>query len=379
MFKPIRTTHPALKIINSSLIDLPAPNNISIWWNYGSLLGLCLIIQVVTGLFLSMHYVPNIEMAFSSVVHISRDVNYGWLLRSIHANGASMFFLFIYLHAGRGLYYGSYLLSETWNIGVILFLLTMATAFMGYVLPWGQMSFWGATVITNLFSAIPYIGKSIVEWIWGGFAVDNATLNRFFAFHFILPFVIMGATILHIMFLHQSGSNNPIGLNADSDRIPFHPYYSIKDTLGYALAIMGLSTMVLFEPNLFTDPENFLMANPLVTPIHIKPEWYFLWMYAILRSIPSKLGGVMALFMAILILFIPPITHVMIKRSLIFYPLNQFMFWTLIASWLILTWVGGRPVEDPFILVGQSFTLMYFIFFILNPMITLWWDTTVKP
>nr|QGZ10003.1 cytochrome b [Eisenia nordenskioldi nordenskioldi] len=378
MFKPIRTSHPAIKIINSSLIDLPAPNNISIWWNYGSLLGLCLVTQVITGLFLSMHYVPNIEMAFSSVAHISRDVNYGWLLRSIHANGASMFFLFIYLHAGRGLYYGSYTLSETWNIGVILFLLTMATAFMGYVLPWGQMSFWGATVITNLFSAIPYIGKSLVEWIWGGFAVDNATLNRFFAFHFILPFVIMGATILHIMFLHQSGSNNPIGLNADSDRVPFHPYYSIKDALGYSLAILGLSIMVLFEPNLFTDPENFLMANTLVTPIHIKPEWYFLWMYAILRSIPNKLGGVMALFAAILILFIPPISHVMNKRSLTFYPINQALFWILIASWLILTWIGGRPVEDPFILIGQIFTSMYFIFFIFNPFITLWWDKLIK-
>nr|YP_010481492.1 cytochrome b [Eisenia nordenskioldi]UIX22957.1 cytochrome b [Eisenia nordenskioldi]UIX22970.1 cytochrome b [Eisenia nordenskioldi] len=377
MFKPIRTTHPAIKIVNSSLIDLPAPNNISVWWNYGSLLGLCLIIQVITGLFLSMHYVPNIEMAFSSVAHISRDVNYGWLLRSIHANGASMFFLFIYLHAGRGLYYGSYTLMETWNIGVILFLLTMATAFMGYVLPWGQMSFWGATVITNLFSAIPYIGKSLVEWIWGGFAVDNATLNRFFAFHFILPFAIMGATILHIMFLHQSGSNNPIGLSADSDRVPFHPYYSIKDTLGYALAILLLSSMVLYEPNLFTDPENFLMANPLVTPIHIKPEWYFLWMYAILRSIPNKLGGVLALFAAILILFLPPMSHSSNKRSLSFYPLNQSMFWILIASWLILTWIGGRPVEDPFILIGQIFTSMYFIFFIFNPLVSLWWDKTL--
>nr|YP_010481479.1 cytochrome b [Drawida ghilarovi]UIX22931.1 cytochrome b [Drawida ghilarovi]UIX22944.1 cytochrome b [Drawida ghilarovi] len=374
MFKPVRSSHPVIKIINSSLIDLPAPNNISIWWNYGSLLGLCLIIQTITGLFLSMHYVSNIDLAFSSVAHISRDVNYGWLLRSIHANGASMFFMFIYLHAGRGLYYGSFNLVETWNIGVILFILTMATAFMGYVLPWGQMSFWGATVITNLFSAIPYMGKSLVEWIWGGFAVDNATLNRFFAFHFILPFIIMAFTIIHIMFLHQTGSNNPIGINSDSDRVPFHSYFSIKDLLGYCIALLILSSLVLFEPNLFTDPDNFISANPLVTPIHIKPEWYFLWMYAILRSIPNKLGGVMALFSAILILFIPSFTNMMNKRSLCFYPINQFMFWTFIASWLILTWIGGRPVEDPFITIGQSFTCMYFLFFILNPMMSILWD-----
>nr|BDQ44349.1 cytochrome b [Metaphire agrestis] len=378
MFKPLRTTHPAVKIINSSLIDLPAPNNISIWWNYGSLLGLCLVIQIATGLFLSMHYSPNIEMAFSSVAHISRDVNYGWLLRSIHANGASMFFLFIYLHAGRGLYYGSYNLHETWNIGVILFILTMATAFTGYVLPWGQMSFWGATVITNLFSAIPYIGKSLVEWIWGGFAVDNATLNRFFSFHFILPFIIIGATILHIMFLHQTGSNNPIGINADSERIPFHSYYSIKDALGYMLAITGLSCLVLFEPNLFTDPENFLMSNPLVTPIHIKPEWYFLWMYAILRSIPNKLGGVLALFAAILVMFIMPLTTMNNKRSLSFYPINQLMFWILATSWAILTWIGGRPVEDPYITIGQTFTSLYFLYFILNPLSMNMWDNLYK-
>nr|BDQ43595.1 cytochrome b [Pheretima mutabilis] len=378
MFKPLRTTHPAIKIINSSLIDLPAPNNISIWWNYGSLLGLCLVIQIATGLFLSMHYSPNIEMAFSSVAHISRDVNYGWLLRSIHANGASMFFLFIYLHAGRGLYYGSFNLHETWNLGVILFILTMATAFTGYVLPWGQMSFWGATVITNLFSAIPYIGKSLVEWIWGGFAVDNATLNRFFSFHFILPFIIIGATILHIMFLHQTGSNNPIGINADSERIPFHSYYSIKDSLGYMIAITGLSCMVLFEPNLFTDPENFLMSNPLVTPIHIKPEWYFLWMYAILRSIPNKLGGVLALFAAIVVMFILPLTTMNNKRSLSFYPMNQFLFWALATSWAVLTWIGGRPVEDPYITIGQTFTSLYFLYFILNPLSMNMWDNLCK-
>lgn len=378
MFKPIRSSHPAIKIINSAFIDLPAPNNISIWWNYGSLLGLCLIIQIITGLFLAIHYVPNVEIAFSSVAHISRDVNFGWIIRSLHANGASMFFLFLYLHTGRGIYYGSYIFIETWNIGVILFILTIATAFIGYVLPWGQIRFWGATVITNLFSAIPYIGKTLVEWIWGGFAVDNATLNRFFAIHFVLPFIIAAVAIIHIIFLHQTGSNNPLGINPDRDRIPFHSYYSIKDALGYTIALSLFLIITLFTPDLLTDPENFIVANPLVTPIHIKPEWYFLWVYAILRSIPNKLGGVVALFAALLILFTLPFTNLNKKRGLIFYPLNQLLFWILVSSWLILTWIGGRPVEDPFILIGQVFTITYFIFYVLNPLTTWWWDNINK-
>ena len=378
MFKPFRSTHPAIKIVNRTFIDLPAPNNISIWWNYGSLLGLCLIIQIITGLFLAIHYVPNIELAFSSVAHISRDVNYGWIIRSLHANGASIFFLFLYLHTGRGIYYGSYSLIETWNIGVILFILTMATAFIGYVLPWGQIRFWGATVITNLFSAIPYIGKILVEWIWGGFAVDNATLNRFFAIHFILPFIIAAAAMLHLLFLHQSGSNNPLGINPDRDRIPFHSYYSIKDALGYIVALALFLCLILFLPRILADPENFIVANPLVTPIHIKPEWYFLWVYAILRSIPNKLGGVIALFAALLILFTLPITKMNKKRGLAFYPINQLLFWILVSSWLILTWIGGRPVEDPFITIGQVFTILYFMFYILNPLTAWSWDYLIK-
>jgi len=373
-----RTTHPAIKIINGSLIDLPTPNNISIWWNYGSLLGLCLVIQIVTGLFLSIHYVPNIEIAFSSAAHISRDVNYGWIIRSVHANGASIFFLFLYLHTGRGIYYGSFSFIETWNLGVVLFLLTIATAFIGYVLPWGQISFWGATVITNLFSAIPYIGKILVEWIWGGFAIDNATLNRFFAFHFVLPFIIAAVVILHIIFLHQTGSNNPLGVECNPDRVPFHTYYSIKDILGYSIALLILIIIVIFEPNLLTDPENYLLANPLVTPVHIKPEWYFLWVYAILRSIPNKLGGVIALAAALLILFILPITTSINKRGFIFYPINQFLFWTLVSSWAILTWIGGRPVEDPYITIGQTFTSIYFLFYILNPISSNAWDKLLK-
>lgn len=378
MFKPIRTSHPVIKHINRSLVDLPSPNNISIWWNYGSLLGLCLIIQIVTGLFLAIHYVPNVEIAFSSVAHISRDVNYGWLLRSIHANGASLFFLFIYLHTGRGIYYNSYNLTETWNLGVILFILAIATAFIGYVLPWGQISFWGATVITNLFSAIPYIGKTLVEWIWGGFAVDNATLNRFFAIHFVLPFILVVVVVLHLLFLHQSGSNNPLGIERNRERIPFHTYYSSKDVLGYILALSLFITVVLFTPNLLTDPENFLLANPLVTPVHIKPEWYFLWVYAILRSIPNKLGGVIALFAALLILFTLPMSSNANKQGMSFYPIRQLLFWSLVTSWAVLTWIGGRPVEDPFIIIGQSFTILYFLFYIINPLSIKLWDYLLK-
>lgn len=379
MFKPLRTTHPLIKIINSSLIDLPAPLNISIWWNYGSLLGLCLVIQTATGLFLSIHYVPNTEIAFISVAHIIRDVNYGWLMRRIHANGASLFFMFLYLHTGRGLYYNSYYIKETWIIGIIMLILVIAAAFTGYVLPWGQIRFWGATVITNIFSAIPYIGQMLVEWVWGGFAVDNATLNRFFSFHFLIPFILIGASAAHILFLHQTGSNNPIGVNSDSDRIPFHIYYSIKDLLGYSLALIIFSLIVLFTPNLFTDPENFLNANPLVTPIHIQPEWYFLWLYAILRSIPNKLGGVIALAGALLILLLPPYARPWNKTGTSFYPFNQSMFWIIVGAWIILTWIGARPVEAPFILIGQLATAIYFSYFTLNPLIHLLWDKSIKP
>nr|ACO87625.1 cytochrome b [Eremias nigrolateralis] len=360
-----RKQHPILKIVNNSFIDLPTPPNISAWWNFGSLLGLCLIIQVFTGLFLAMHYTADVSSAFSSVAHIHRDVQYGWLIRNLHANGASMFFICIYLHIGRGLYYGSYLFSETWNIGVILLLLVMATAFMGYVLPWGQMSFWGATVITNLLSAIPYIGNTLVEWIWGGFAIDNATLTRFFTLHFLLPFVIMGLSMIHLLFLHETGSNNPTGLNSNSDKIPFHPYYSYKDALGGLMMLFWLLYLALFSPNLLGDPENFSPANPLVTPPHIKPEWYFLFAYAILRSIPNKLGGVLALLFSILVLLNLPLTHTSKQRTLMFRPFSQVLFWLLIADILILTWIGGQPVEHPFIILGQLASALYFLIFLL--------------
>nr|BAM15851.1 cytochrome b [Hoplobatrachus rugulosus] len=362
---PLRKSHPILKIINHAFIDLPAPANLSSLWNFGSLLGLCLIIQIATGLFLAMHYTADTSLAFSSVAHICRDVNSGWLLRNLHANGASFFFICIYLHIGRGLYYGSFLFKETWNIGVVLLFLVMATAFVGYVLPWGQMSFWGATVITNLLSAAPYIGTNLVQWIWGGFSVDNATLTRFFTFHFVLPFVIAGTSMIHLLFLHQTGSSNPTGLNQNLDKVPFHPYFSYKDALGFAIMIGALASLSTFAPNLLGDPDNFTPANPLVTPPHIKPEWYFLFAYAILRSIPNKLGGVLALLFSILILFLMPFLHTSKQRSLIFRPLTKVIFWTLIANIFILTWIGGQPVEDPFITIGQMASFSYFILFLL--------------
>nr|QDI93360.1 cytochrome b [Rubeospineus bicorniger] len=377
MFKPTRKTHPLIQIMNSSLIDLPSPSSISIWWNFGSLLGMCLLIQILTGLFLAMHYTANVELAFSSVMHICRDVNNGWLIRNLHANGASMFFICLYMHVGRGMYYSSYKLMATWLVGVVLLLLVMATAFLGYVLPWGQMSLWGATVITNLLSALPYLGNDLVKWLWGGFSVDNATLTRFFTLHFIMPFVIAAMVMIHLLFLHQTGSNNPLGLNSNYDKIPFHPYFSIKDYMGMMVAMFMFIMLNLWEPTMLGDPENFIPANPLVTPVHIQPEWYFLFAYAILRSIPNKLGGVIAMIASIAIIMIIPFTNNNKFQSMSFYPMNKTMFWLLVINLLLLTWIGARPAEEPYILTGQMLTVTYFMYYMINPMTFKFWDKNI--
>nr|YP_010990563.1 cytochrome b [Aplos simplex]WOW98877.1 cytochrome b [Aplos simplex] len=370
MFKPKRKMTP----INNFIIDLPSPSNINTWWNLGSLLGMCLTIQIITGMFLAMHYSPSISMAFKSIIHITRDVNYGWMMRNTHANGASLFFVLIYLHTGRGLFFGSYKLKKTWISGTMIMLTLMATAFLGYVLPWGQMSFWGATVITNLISAIPYVGDMMVKWMWGGFAVDNPTLNRFFTFHFILPFILSTMVMTHLILLHETGSSNPLGTKNNIDKIPFHPYFTIKDLLGMIMTMSIMFTTINLFPYLTTDPENFTPANPMVTPVHIQPEWYFLFAYAILRSIPSKLGGVMALMLSIMILLILPFSMKNKFQSNLFYPMNKMMLWTLVNTFILLTWIGARPVEEPYILTGQILTILYFTMFLSMPMLSKKWD-----
>nr|QPF96874.1 cytochrome b [Eutima sp. BMK-2020] len=361
----IRKENPIIAPINSMLIDLPSPSNISYLWNFGSLLGLCLGIQILTGIFLAMHYSADVSIAFSSVTHILEDVNYGFILKYLHANGASAFFICVYIHIARGLYYGSYLRSHLWFSGISLFLIMMLTAFIGYVLPWGQMSFWGATVITNFVSAIPYIGNDVVQWIWGGFSVSNATLNRFFSLHYLFPFVLALLAIIHIVLLHENGSNSPIGINPNSDKIPFHSYYSSKDIYGFVLLFILLTTLVFYIPNALGDPENYIKANPLVTPIHIMPEWYFLFAYAILRAIPNKLGGVIALVLSIVILAVLPFVHTSLIKNLTFRPLGKLFYWFFMVNFILLTWIGSKPVEDPYIFIGQLSSIFYFSYFLI--------------
>jgi len=376
--KSITKIHPLAKIIRGALYGLPSPSNIRAMWNFGSLLGLCLSIQILTGLFLSIHYCNDLRLAFNSVRHIGRDVNFGWLIRIAHANGASIFFICIFLHIGRGLYYRRYILSPVWIVGVIILLIVIATAFLGYVLPWGQISFWGATVITNLFSAAPYIGVELVQWIWGGFSIDKATLLRFFSLHFILPFAVLGIVGVHLLFLHQTGRNNPLGLNRNFDKILFHPYYSIKDLFGVVVFCIFMSTIVFYFPWLLGDPENFIPANPLVTPAHIQPEWYFLIAYAILRSIPNKLGGVVALAISIIILCVCPFLYMGKFKGFSFYPLNQVLYWIHINVWLLLTWLGARPVEMPYIKLGQILSLFYFIYYFYSSIFQYLWDSITR-
>nr|WDY84652.1 cytochrome b [Gilpinia sp. 2 GYN-2022c] len=372
--KPIRMKNLLIKMGNNSLNDLPTPSNINSMWNFGSLLGLCLMTQLITGIFLAMHYTPNIDLAFNSVIHIYRDINNGWMIKNLHANGASMFFICMYIHIGRGMYFGSFNFKNTWITGTLILLLTMGTAFLGYVLPWGQMSYWGATVITNLISAVPYLGEFLVQWLWGGFSINNATLTRFFTIHFILPFIIMMMVIIHLMFLHQTGSSNPLGTNSNMDKVPFQPYFLLKDLIGFMLLFLMFIYIILMNPNILGDPDNFTPANPMMTPPHIKPEWYFLFAYAILRSIPNKLGGVMLLLLSILILLIMPFYKMMNFKGLNFYPLNQLNFWLFITIIFLLTWIGMKPVENPYILTGQILTLIYFSYYLMYPMITKLWD-----
>nr|YP_009421322.1 cytochrome b [Nemopilema nomurai]ASR75165.1 cytochrome b [Nemopilema nomurai] len=373
----MRKYNPLATIINDILVDLPSPSNISYLWNFGSLLGLCLVIQILTGIFLSMHYCADTSLAFSSVAHIMRDVNYGFILKYAHANGASLFFLCVYIHMARGLYYGSFMKKELWFSGVTIYLLMMATAFIGYVLPWGQMSFWGATVITNLVSAIPYIGNDIVQWVWGGFSVSNATLNRFFSLHYLLPFLLAGLGAAHLILLHAHGSSNPVGMRSDVDKIPFHSYFSFKDVYGILLLSILLILLVFFTPNILGDTENYIQANPLVTPVHIQPEWYFLFAYAILRSIPNKLQGVIAMFASILILYILPFIHTSLQRSNSFKPFSKLFYWLFMGNFILLTWIGSQPVEDPYILIGQISTVIYFSYFVVLIPLASWMDNLI--
>nr|YP_010338887.1 apocytochrome b [Bangia atropurpurea]UNJ18854.1 apocytochrome b [Bangia atropurpurea] len=357
---------PLFNLVNNHLIDYPTPINIHYAWNFGFLSAMCLIIQIVTGIFLAMHYTPHVDLAFISVEHIMRDVNFGWLLRYIHANGASMFFIVVYIHIFRGLYYGSYTAPRqfVWVVGVVILLLMIITAFIGYVLPWGQMSLWGATVITNLVSAVPLVGDSIVAWLWGGFSVDNATLNRFFSLHYLLPFVIAAASLVHLAALHQEGSGNPLGIDASGDKIPMYPYFIVKDLLGIVVFMIFFSFFVYFSPNLLGHPDNYIEANPMVTPAHIVPEWYFLPFYAILRSIPHKLGGVICMIFAIVVLALLPWIHSTEIRSSRFRPIYRVLYWNMVACCLILGWIGGMPVEDPYIIIGQIASTYYFVYFL---------------
>ena len=360
---------PVFTFMHHEMHEYPTPKNLNYWWNFGSLAGIVLVIMIMSGIVLAMHYTAHVDHAFQSVERIMRDVNYGWLVRYIHANGASFFFIVVYIHIFRGLYYGSYKAPREllWMLGVVILILMMATAFMGYVLPWGQMSFWGATVITNLFSAIPLVGESIVTLLWGGFSVDNPTLNRFYALHYLLPFVIVGVVVLHIVALHRFGSNNPLGIDVrgNQDTISFHPYYTVKDAFGLGVFLILLSAVVFFLPNSMGHPDNYIPANPMVTPAHIVPEWYFLPFYAILRAVPDKLFGVLAMFAAIGVLFILPWLDRSPVRSATFRPIYKIMFWVFLVDCVALTWLGAKPAEGIYVVLSRLCTAYYFFHFII--------------
>nr|YP_010317927.1 cytochrome b [Geukensia demissa]QHO63837.1 cytochrome b [Geukensia demissa]UJM44205.1 cytochrome b [Geukensia demissa] len=376
--KPFRKRHWLLKVVTGSLYDLPCPINLSVWWSFGSMLGLCLVVQIVSGFMLSLYYVPHSDMAFDSVIYLMRNVHKGWMIRSLHANGASMFFICIYVHICRGLYYGSYLDKGVWNVGVVLYLMLMAEAFLGYVLPWGQMSYWGAVVITSMITVIPYIGSLVVEWLWGGYVVNTRTLTRFYSFHFIIPFLMIVVVMLHFFYLHNKGSNNPLGINSDSMCIPFHPFYTVKDIFGFTCMLWMLMFLVCVKPEMLGNVHNYIPADSMKTPIHIQPEWYFLFAYAILRSIPHKAGGILAMLFSILILLVLPYVHSGKFRSLSFYPVHQLMFWLFICVFIGLTCVGMRPVREPMYTMGQYFTVMYFSLMLLIPFSLFCWDWLIS-
>ena len=381
LIKWIEYRLPVFGFMNDHLIDYPTPKNLNYWYNFGSIAGIMLVVQIVTGIVLSMHYTPHADLAFDSVEHIMRDVNYGWLMRYMHANGASMFFVAVYIHIFRGLYYGSYKAPREilWFMGIVILLLMMATSFMGYVLPWGQMSFWGATVITNLFSAIPWIGETIVTWLWGGFSVANPTLNRFYSLHYLLPFVLFGAVFVHLWALHHRKSNNPSGIDikGPQDTIPFHPYYTVKDVMGMAVFGVLFALILFFAPNSLGEVDNYIPANPLVTPAHIVPEWYFLPFYAILRAIPDKLLGVVAMFASILVLFVLPWLDTSRVRSASFRPVYRILFWIFFADCLLLGYIGAQAPEGIYIVLGRFGTALYFAFFLCLPFVG--WFERPKP
>jgi ubiquinol-cytochrome c reductase cytochrome b subunit len=370
----LKKNHSIIKILNNSLISLPTPTTISFMWNMGSILGICLIIQIISGLLLTIHYSPHIDLAFYRINHINRNVNIGWFIRIIHANGASIFFFFTYLHISRNLFYNSYIIVPVWYSGIIIFFLLIATAFMGYILPWGQISFWGATVITNLFSVIPYIGTDVIQWLWGSFSISNPTLNRFFMLHFLFPFIIIIFIIIHLIILHVTGSSNPLRISYNIDKIPFHPFFTYKDFLGFNILFIILLRLVIWNPYLLGDPDNFIIANPIVTPIHIQPEWYFLFAYAILRSIPNKTGGVIALLIRIVILFIKPILFNKKLKGTQFFWLNKIILYNFYFIFIILTWLGICAIEYPYIQISQILTILYFIYFLMSPYVSFIWN-----
>nr|QQQ88735.1 cytochrome b [Hyalella sp. 2015-x] len=374
MMNQYHKKNPLLGVFDSTLVTLPTPSNISSFWNFGSLLFICLVTQIVSGVLLASSYSASMDISFTLIMKIMEASDKGWLIRYLHANGASLFFLCLYIHVGRGIYYGSYLYKSTWSVGVTILLLTMAAAFLGYVLPVNQMSFWGASVITNLFSEVPYIGDKLVQLIWGGVSVDSPTIFRFFSFHFLIPFIILALVIVHITLLHLTGSSNPMGISSSSDKVIFHSYFSLKDIMSVLTVFFLFTMLCMYYPLVLGDDENFNMANPSVTPHHIQPEWYFLFAYAILRSIPNKLGGVIALAMSILSLYLMPLMPLGKMKSSMFYPMSKLLFWFFVVCVMTLTWIGMCPVEPPYVLTGQIFTFLYFLFYLFNPLLVLFWD-----